>query len=515
MTNSRLNRSQLILWIALAMLTLGILTRIPFRSQILHHWDSVNFALAMEHFDVRLHQPHPPGTFVFYILLGRLFNLVTHDENTALVWLSVILSGLGVMTLYLLAEDMFGRKTALATGLLALVSPLVWFHGDVALSYILEFFWVPLIVYACYRMKDGDNLTLLVSALLLGMAGGVRPNTPVFLFPLWLAAIIVRRYSWKQVLLALVVMAGGVLLWAVPMIAMSGGLQEYIDVMIWWQNQHTEEAGSLLGTLEYMIRFGTYLTYTLGPGLLLLAYAALRALPLGWRSLRARLTFLGKKASFSQKTSCFIYETWDWRFLIMATWLLPGTIYLTFIHLRQPGHTFTIQPGYLLLTGLALTWLFRQQRTWLALLTGIVILNAAFFVAAPTYLFGDQRMLFTTPSWNAIHDYDVYISNRLETTRQNFAPEDTAVLATGRNFRLPDYYLRQYQQPGLSHEINTAPVTLPTAVRNLVILDDTIIDIDPNLTLTTLPLPDGGKLRSLTWDESQLVEVSLESIQIK
>ena len=44
-----------------ALWALALITRLPCRSIILHHWDSVNFALALEHYDVRLHQPHPPG----------------------------------------------------------------------------------------------------------------------------------------------------------------------------------------------------------------------------------------------------------------------------------------------------------------------------------------------------------------------------------------------------------------------------------------------------------------------
>ena len=244
--------------IATLLCVVGIVTRIPFRAQILHHWDSVNFALALEHFDVRLHQPHPPGTFVIYILLGRLLNSFLHDPNASLVWLSVLLSGFGVVALYLLSVDMFGRKVSLITALLAIVSPLVWFHGEVALSYMLEFFWVPVVVGLCYRLHTKTWLALLLSALLIGMAGGVRPNTPVFLFPLWAVGVIVHKYPVKRIIVALLVMALGVMIWAVPMVIMSGGLAEYIEVMRWWQSQHTEESASLYGLYENVVRFAMY-----------------------------------------------------------------------------------------------------------------------------------------------------------------------------------------------------------------------------------------------------------------
>ena len=169
-------------WIALGLFAFTLVLRIPFRSQVLHHWDSVNFALALDHFDLRLHQPHPPGTFVIYIMMGRLLNAFLHDSNASLVWLSVVLSGLGTAALFLLSEEWFGRKVGLTTALLTIVSPLVWFHGEVALSYMLEFFWVPLIVYFCYKMQTKSWWALLASALLIGMAGAFAPTRQCFCF---------------------------------------------------------------------------------------------------------------------------------------------------------------------------------------------------------------------------------------------------------------------------------------------------------------------------------------------
>jgi len=468
----------------------------------------------MEHFDVRLHQPHPPGTFVFYILLGRLFNIFTHDENSALVWQSVILSGVGIAALYLLTRKMFGHKAGIATSILAITSPLVWFHGEVALSYMLEFTWVPLIVYACYQMKSQKFSYLLLASLLLGMAGGVRPNTPVFLFPLWLMAVIYNKYSWKQVILALVVMGIGVLLWAVPMIVESGGLQEYINIMIWWQNQHTEAAGSLLGMFEYIARFSFYLFYTLGFGIIFLVIAAFRAIPQGLEAMKNKLAFIREKNTLVSRMNCFIFDGWDWRFLVILGWLLPGTIYLTFIHLRQPGHTFTVLPGYIVLTGLAISWLLSSQRIYMSVLIGITTINAIFFLVAPTYLFNSQRMLFTTPSWNAIHEYDNYIQIRLDAVESNFSSLDTTILASGRNFRIPDYYLREYQRPDLSHAIDSGPVILQPDIHNLVILDDTEVEIDPSLAISSIYLSDGESLRYITWNADQTIVVSSGSISL-
>lgn len=485
-------------WIALGLFAVTLLLRIPFRSQILHHWDSVNFALALDHFDVRLHQPHPPGTFVIYIMLGRLFNAFLHDPNDSLVWLSVVLSSLGTAALFLLSKEWFGCKVGLSTALLTIVSPLVWFHGEVALSYTLEVFWVPLVVYFCYKMQTKSGWALLASALLIGMAGGVRPNTPVFLFPLWAMGIIIHKYPLRKILVALLVMGLGVLIWAVPMVMMSGGLAEYIEVMRWWQNQHVEESASLFGVTRNVVRFGMYIIYTLGLGLIPLVVATVRSL-----------------------SDIAYYLKRDWRAQTLAGWILPATGYFTIIHLRQPGHTFTILPAFLLLTGLAIVSLscergsFRRN-VWIGVTAVVVIANALFFLVGPTYLFGDTRMLFTTPSWNSIRDYDTYVSYRLNTIREVFSPQETAVIASGRNFRLPDFYLSDFQLPSLSHIIDTSPVTLAEPIRTLVIFDDSVLSqLHTNVSVQSVPLPDGEHLRYITWDETQVVELGRDSLEIR
>jgi len=67
------------------------LTRFVFRSHYLYDIDSVNFALALKRFDPSVHQPHPPGYFL-YVCLGRLANLLFHDANAALVGIGIVFS---------------------------------------------------------------------------------------------------------------------------------------------------------------------------------------------------------------------------------------------------------------------------------------------------------------------------------------------------------------------------------------------------------------------------------------
>jgi len=49
------------------------ISRFAFRSHDLYDIRFGNFALGMERFDPSVHQPHPPGYFL-YVCLGRLVN---------------------------------------------------------------------------------------------------------------------------------------------------------------------------------------------------------------------------------------------------------------------------------------------------------------------------------------------------------------------------------------------------------------------------------------------------------
>ena len=49
----------------LGLVLMTALSRIPFHSRILYHWDSVNFANGLRHFDVLAEHPQPPGYIVY------------------------------------------------------------------------------------------------------------------------------------------------------------------------------------------------------------------------------------------------------------------------------------------------------------------------------------------------------------------------------------------------------------------------------------------------------------------
>ncbi|MGQ9626018.1 MAG: ArnT family glycosyltransferase [Anaerolineae bacterium] len=484
-------------WIGLGLFAATLLLRIPFRSQTLYHWDSVNFALALEHFDIRLHQPHPPGTFVIYVMFGRLLNWFLNEPNASLVWISILSSGLAATFIFILGKDWFGRRVGITIALLMLSSPLIWFHGEVALSYMLEFFWVMLLILSCFQAQMGNEKALFISAALMGLAGGIRPNTPVFLFPLWAASV--PKFPVRKIAIAMALMACGVALWAIPMVVMSGGIVMYWQTIQWWGNQHVESSGSLEGIIVNGARFGIFTVYCIGAGLVPVLWALYRH----WRDLGYLLLN-------------------DKRPQTIALWIAPAAAYFTFVHLRQSGHTFTIMPAFVIVAGVATVTICQQQANWgrhrwLIVAVLVVVCNSLFFLFGPPNLFGSSRSIFSAPTWAAIREYDSDITFRLEAIRKTFLPEETAVIAGSRNYRLPDFYLQDFQLPSLSHELgdDTDAIVLPEHVRTLVLFDDSVLpQLSAGPHLRSLPLAGGKSMRYVVWDESQYAKLSQNSLEI-
>src|SRR6187399_1820525 len=62
--------ARLPLWSVAILASAYAIAHLPVLPPSLEDIDSINFALGLRHFDVALHQPHPPG-YPVYIALGR------------------------------------------------------------------------------------------------------------------------------------------------------------------------------------------------------------------------------------------------------------------------------------------------------------------------------------------------------------------------------------------------------------------------------------------------------------
>jgi hypothetical protein len=389
-------------------------TRFAFRSHDLYDLDSVNFALGISRFDPRVHQPHPPGYFL-YICLGRLLNYLVHDANLALVILSILASIASVTLICKLALDWFGPRAATFAGLLFLFSPLAWFHGTVALTYSVEAAASALIGLLCWRIDRGNSKFVLPTAIVLGIAAGIRPSSILFLGPLFLFSL--RHVPLKRILLGIAALGVTAVAWFVPMIQASGGLASYYGALaslwrmvpskdtVFNSSPVTSVARAIIIVFIYFLCFG-----------------AASLAPLGAQ-------FSPAPADKSKK-------------LFTAVWIVPALCFFTLIFLKL------VNSGYLLLVAApACVWLGAWVADWYdapawprplkhSLIVLCMAVNAAIFLAFPAYC-----------SYRSVRHFETELTETQTALPQLGTPDSLLIVAFDNHFlgyRHAGYYLPGY-----------------------------------------------------------------------
>jgi hypothetical protein len=299
--------------------------------------DSVQFALALEKYDIPSHQPHPPGYFL-YVMLGRFLNLFVRDANTVFVSISIIFSGLTVTAVYYIGKEIYDRKTGILAAIIALTSPNIWFHGEVALTYIVEAFFSTAIAFLCWRIYKGEHKYIYLSVVILGIAGGIRQNTIVFLLPLWLFSV--KGLPIRRIIISLVLLALVCLLWFVPMVWMTGGWNSYHEAFreLWLFNTGNVSVFER-GWASFKIFFSAlfdFIVYGIGAGILILGltvYSLIR---------RWRLKSIDKK------------KIW-----FFSLWVLPSVFFYQFIFIQpaNPGYVLIFLPALFLLIAASIVYM--------------------------------------------------------------------------------------------------------------------------------------------------------------
>ena len=482
-------RSDLILAFSLSLLTL--LSRWPYRARMLYNWDAVQFALALKEYDVAKHQPHPPG-YILYVAMGRLLNAVVHDPTLAYVLVAVLASAGATLVVYFLALALYDRLTALAAASLLAVSPLFWFYGSVGLTYAGEALFASLVAYLALGTLRGSDRHLYLSALALGLAGGMRQSVLLLLFPLWLGSAVWGIRSIVKIGLALGLLTAVVLSWFLPMIWLTGGLERYLvasNELYASVVKPTSIFGD--GVLEVTLAQFRFLLESTAVGLGPLLFAA-GALPFYWRR-----------------------HGWGAPEWFLVGWTLPSVCVYTFVHFGQAGYVLTYLPALvILLTRVLLTTLDRAARSlarpewqWALVAVALLVLvfaNGAFFVSArPLPRDFDtprtgllSRMKDDAHEWlwsrtaAALREHEQVLDGYVRAIRGLYDPAETAIITELGNprsypwlrhamFYLPEYPIyelkvgevpRGFYAPQ-SATMGLTPgdrVTLPANVRRLV-----------------------------------------------
>lgn len=204
------------------------ISRWVYRSHSLYHLDSIDYALGIEYFSPAVHQPHPPGSYL-YVKLAQLVHNVLPNSNDTLVAISIAASCVAATLTYRFAHVWFGRAAARWSGILFVLSPLIWFHGTVAMIYIVEAAVSALFAYLCWLTWCGRHAMLIPAVIVFGLTVGIRQSAALFLTPLLL--LVLWRAGWRQALVAVVVCTLTVGAWFISMLIESGGYVVYFTAL--------------------------------------------------------------------------------------------------------------------------------------------------------------------------------------------------------------------------------------------------------------------------------------------
>jgi hypothetical protein len=467
-------------WLA-GLFLVGALSRWATRSHLVQAWDAGNFVLGLTDFDLDRHQPHLPGVFWWLIALGRLFRpLFGGDGVRALELVNALTSAAALPLGWLLGFRVGGLRTAWWMAALLFSAPVLWFYASQPLSYGPELGWVVAIGFCAWCLAEGDHRFVLPLALLMATAGGIRPNTPLFLLPLvvvccwrgWARGVALWRF------LAGVALGAGVLMaWGHAFLVEAGGFDAFWPQLMAWKGDHSQQAarrGPLINAWELIKTIA--LTAPAGLGLALAR----------WR-----------------RPGALAGRRWLWLFL--GLWALPSAFYLLLVHFTRMGHATTLLPALLLLLALRLAAQpasppsEREPLRWPRDLLLVLLLQCFLFLLVP----GDRFAAH-------LRDYDREWGVAIAAAR-GYDPATTLVVVSGKSnrraYRLPSVHLPAYDHGEADLELDQRRefIAVQRPLQRVVFLDRGLSMDPPTLTgvltrtlipgrlqLIEVPVPEGG-----------------------
>jgi hypothetical protein len=221
-----------------ALMLLSLSIRLAHAGPYAESWDAVDFALALERFDIFHMQPHFPG-YPLYILAAHLFWPFAGQPVLALTWLSACFGSLSLLPFYSLAKRLLPSQPAVWFAMLLFAtSPLLGLAHVQPMSEAMGLFAVLTFFAVLVRSLDKPLpfADACVGAVLFALILGIR----ISYFPVGFLLLhpLVRLYQERSgtgrfllqaatvSCLFLLVLAG----WLLPTAATEGGLVPYWEL---------------------------------------------------------------------------------------------------------------------------------------------------------------------------------------------------------------------------------------------------------------------------------------------
>lgn len=391
---------------------LSICLKIPFTSKVLYCWDSVQFALGVENYNVSLYQPHPPG-YILYVMLAKVSNYLFNDINYTLNFISILFSAFAVVFLYLLGEKMYNRTVGITSSLFLLFSPLYWFNSVVALPYAAECFFSVLVAYFCW-ISLSNKKYIILSTIFLAVAFGIRQNLILFLLPLWgysiKKSIPLLLYSGVLFLLCLASL--------IPMVYLSGGWESYLRAMAGQSSYILSFSIFQKGITALINNTTQVLTSIFFGGLgatsfLLIPYVAKRVVD----------------------TKRIIHEISISNLQFFSLWIFPSFLFYCLVFIDPPAYILTFLPAIIIVFAVMLNKvasyvqnisLWSKNKVIIVLLGIIILINSLIFTLSFPAVIKKNNSDWETTS---------------KIVRENFTPTETIIITSlKREKNIPNYF---------------------------------------------------------------------------
>jgi len=388
------------------------------------HLDEVQLTLGLERFDLRSHQPHPPGYYLF-VLAGRLlrpFVVAPEDALRAVAAFGAALfAGLVAWRLPAKLHPWARAGFVASAAAVVIASPLLRFHSVSALTYTAESAcWLAILLALACRPRGRQWL---VVGAFIGLAGGLRQTLIVWGVIAVVASWLIerRRPQAAELLRVSAGLVAGIVVWAVPMLVEVGGIGEYVAAAgptlrgnIWEKSIFHEGLAVAGARLTGMLR-----DIALAAGPLLLAAAACLVVRF-FSGLRDRLRCrdllpLGAAIAFVFHVA-LIYDT-------------DGYVLSSVVPLAAYG---ILAPAALVVS--------RRPRDQIATALAVLLLVLAIPVTS--------RLVAPDRGYPAYATHDTQVAARVEVIRRNYRPAETVLVTSHEywqwSFRHVMYYLPEY-----------------------------------------------------------------------
>ncbi len=190
---------------------------------------TIPLALALEHQDLRLHQPNPPG-YVLFVWLVQCLDVLTSRPVLALRLTSILVLAAAAYFLSRLAHLVADRTTARWSIFLFVSSPIVLFHGMTTGTYGAEALVTAVVAFLLARAVVQSKRELRSESYIIGILAGLRPTTLVFAVPMLLWSARHLKLAPRAAVQAGLAWFLGTLCWLVPQVDVAGGVPDYVSL---------------------------------------------------------------------------------------------------------------------------------------------------------------------------------------------------------------------------------------------------------------------------------------------